>query len=319
MRLFFLSATRVGDAVLASGLLGHLLDRHPGARVTLAVGKPAAPLFRHLPGLERLIVVQKRRRGGHWLALWREIVATHWDLAVDLRASALTRLVRARRRLIAGRADEELHRVVELGRLAGVEPPPAPRLWLGAEDRAAAGLLLGQETGFLALAPTANWPGKQWPAERFATVAAALTAPGAPLAGRPVVVFGAAAERARAEPLLRAKLPGGLVDLVGRTELPVAGAALERAACFIGNDSGLMHMAAAAGVPTLGLFGPTSDRRYAPWGPRTRALRTPESLAELRARPDYRIDTDRSFMTGLTADAVIDAARALLKERERTA
>lgn len=312
MRLFFLTATRVGDAVLSSGLLGHLLDRHPGARVTLAVGRPAAPLFQHLPGLERLIVVHKRRRGGHWLQLWRDAATTRWDLAVDLRASALTRLLWARRRLIAGRADESLHRVVELGRLAGLETPPAPRLWLGDEDRKAAGQLLDGRQDFLAVGPTANWLGKQWPAERFAAVAAALTAPGAPLAGRPVVVFGAASERAMAQPLLDAALPGGVVDLVGRTELLSAGAALERAALFLGNDSGLMHMAAAAGVPTLGLFGPTSDLRYAPWGRQARALRTPESLAELRARPDYRIDTDRSYMTGLSVGRVIEAARDLL-------
>ncbi len=315
MRLFFLTATRVGDAVLSSGLLGHLLDRHPGARVTLAVGRPAAPLFQRLPGLERLIVVQKQRRGGHWLRLWRDIAATRWDLAVDLRASALTRLVWARRRLIAGRADEGLHRVVELARLAAVEPPPAPRLWLAEEDRHAAGRLLGGARDFLAVGPTANWLGKQWPAERFAAVAAALTAAGAPLAGRPVVVFGAASERAMAEPLLCAALPGGVVDLVGRTELLVASAALERAALFLGNDSGLMHMAAAAGVPTLGLFGPTSDLRYAPWGRYARALRTPESLAEIRVRPDYRIDTDRSYMTGLGVERVINAAEALLAER----
>ena len=318
MRLFFLTATRVGDAVLSSGLLAHLLERHPGARVTLAVGKPAAPLFRQLPGLERLIVVEKRPRGGHWLRLWREIAGTRWDLAVDLRASALTRLVRARRRLVAGRADEDLHRVVELGRLAGVEPPPAPRLWLGAEDRAAADALLGGARGLLAIGPTANWLGKQWPAERFAAVAEALTAPGGPLAGRAVAVFGAAGERDMALPLLRARLPGGVIDLVGRTDLPTAGAALERAALFLGNDSGLMHMAAAVGVPTLGLFGPTSDRRYAPWGPRARALRTPESLAELRARADYRTDTDKSFMTGLTTATVTAAAAALLAQTETT-
>jgi ADP-heptose:LPS heptosyltransferase len=167
------------------------------------------------------------------------------------------------------------------------------------------------------VAPTANWLGKQWPAERFAAVAEALTRPGAPLAGRPVVFFGAASERAMAEPLLRARLPGGLLDLVGRTDLLTAGAALAPAALFIGNDSGLMHMAAAAGVPTLGLFCPTADQRYAPWGARARALRTPESLAELRARPDYRIATDRSYMTGLTVEQVTEAALALLAETER--
>lgn len=313
MRLFFLTATRVGDAVLSSGLLAHLLERHPGVAVTLAVGRPAASLFEALPGLERLIVVDKGRYGSHWFRLWRQLVGHHWDVAVDLRASALTRLLPAGKRLIAGRADESLHRVVELGRLAGLEPPPAPRLWLSAEDRAAAGALLGGAARVLAVAPTANWLGKQWPAERFAAVAAALTGPGGPLAGLPVAVFGAASERAMAEPLLSAPLPGGVLDLVGRTPLRVAGAALERAALFVGNDSGLMHMAAAAGVPTLGLFGPSSDLRYAPWGPKAAVVRTPESLAELRALPDFQARVPRSFMTGLEVETVVAAAERLVE------
>ena len=56
------------------------------------------------------------------------------------------------------------------------------------------------------------------------------------------------------------------VDLVGALTLPEAAACLERCALFVGNDSGLMHLAAAVGAPTLGLFGPTPASEYGPSG-----------------------------------------------------
>ncbi len=314
MRLFFLTATRIGDAVLSTGLLAALLERYPNARVTIAVGRPAAALFRAVPRLEELIVIDKQPGGRHWLRLWRHTVRRYWSVAVDLRASALTRLLVARRRIIVPlRARDEEHRVDELARTVRLVSLPLPRLWLTAADRAAAAELLPPGQAFVVLAPTANWAGKQWPAERFALLAQRLTAPGAPLAGLPIVVLGAESERAMAAPLLTAGLAGGLVDLVGRTDLPVAGALLERAALFVGNDSGLMHLAAAAGAPTLGLFGPTPDARYAPRGTRTAVVRTPESLDELRRRADFKGTPQRSHMTGLTVEAVEAAARGLLQ------
>jgi ADP-heptose:LPS heptosyltransferase len=67
-----------------------------------------------------------------------------------------------------------------------------------------------------------------------------------------------------AAPLLAAL--SGAVDLVGAVSLPEAVAVLQRAALFIGNDSGLMHLSAAAGAPTIGLFGPTDAGTYGPTG-----------------------------------------------------
>ena len=64
---------------------------------------------------------------------------------------------------------------------------------------------------------------------------------------------------------LAAALPGA-INLVGQLTLPEVSACLTRASLFIGNDSGLMHMAAAAGAPTIGLFGPTPAGIYGPTG-----------------------------------------------------
>ena len=116
----------------------------------------------------------------------------------------------------------------------------------------------------VALGPTANWAPKVWSADRFVALFRALAA--GPLPGAvPLVIAGPGeAERAMAAPVLAA-LPEA-IDLVGRLSLPEIAACLARAALFVGNDSGLMHLAAAAGAPTLGLFGPTSADEYAPSG-----------------------------------------------------
>src|SRR6202047_187873 len=98
MHILFVTATRIGDAVLSTGLLSYLIDRHPTAALTIAAGPIAAPLFEAVPRLERLIVVNKRRFSLHWVGLYRAIVGQQWDLVVDLRGSTLAWLLRARER-----------------------------------------------------------------------------------------------------------------------------------------------------------------------------------------------------------------------------
>ncbi|MGI3776080.1 MAG: glycosyltransferase family 9 protein [Janthinobacterium lividum] len=295
MRILFLTATRIGDAVLSTGLLDHLIRTYPEARITVACGPAAAGLFDRMPQREATLVVEKRRHDTHWVALWARTATTWWDLVVDLRGSALSFLLPARRRRVMRGGRRPGHRLGHLGGVLGLDPPPMPVAWTGEADRAAAAALLPGE-GWIGLGPTANWAGKVWPADRFAAVARALLA-GCP--GRRVVVFAGPGdeERAMAAPLL-AVLPGA-VDLVGRLTLPGAAACLARCAVFVGNDSGLMHLAAAAGAPTLGLFGPTPASEYAPSGRCAAAVAAdgPAGGAAIGA---------------LTVEAVVRAAEALL-------
>ena len=74
-----------------------------------------------------------------------------------------------------------------------------------------------------------------------------------------------------------------------------------------------MHLAAAAGAPTLGLFGPSRDEVYAPWGGAAAAVRTPESYDALVGRPGYDRRTTGSLMGSLAVETVVDAAAALLR------
>ncbi len=265
MRILFVTSNRVGDAVLSTGLLDHLIRRHPQARITVACGPAAEGVFARMPNLERLLLLEKRPYGRHWWGLWAATVGTPWDFVIDIRASAISYVVLTRRRAVMRKRGG--HKVEQLAAMLGVAPPALPVAWTAPQDRARAAVLLAAGPPVIALAPTANWTGKVWPAERFVALYRALAA--GPLAGARAAVFAGpgAQERGLAAPVLAA-LPQA-VDLCGALTLPVAAACLARCALFVGNDSGLMHLAAAAGAPTLGLFGPTAAAEYSPAGRRT--------------------------------------------------
>src|SRR5438270_7210928 len=247
MHILFVTATRIGDAVLSTGLLSYLMERYPHARLTIAAGPDADPLFEAVPALERIVVLEKQRWSLHWLPFYAAVATRRWDVVVDLRGSALAWLLRAGERKVMGKGDASEHRVRQLGRLFGLDPPPSPRLWTAPHHERAAGALIPAEAPVLAIGPAANWRGKQWRAERFAELAQRLTAGEGPLAGARVAVLAASHERRQAEPLLAAIPRHRQVDLVGKVDLLTAVAVLRRCAMFIGNDTGLMHMAAAAG------------------------------------------------------------------------
>ena len=310
MDILFVTATRIGDAVLSTGLLGHLIERYPDARLTIAAGPAAAPLFQAVPRLEQLIIVEKRRFAAHWLALYGQVAARRWDLVVDLRGSALPWLLRARDRCAIGKGNPAEHRVSQLARLCDLHPPPGPRLWLTSAHHRQAELLVPPGPPVLAIGPAANWRGKQWRGERFATLAQRLTAPDGILPAGRIAVLAAAHERAQAEPVLTAGPSERLIDLVGRTDLLTAAAVLRRAALFIGNDTGLMHIAAASGVPTLGLFGPSPVAQYAPWGRYTAIAHTAIPAEEMwRTGFDHR--TTDTLMDSLSVEAAEAAGRQL--------
>ncbi len=297
LKILVISSTRIGDAVLSTGIIQHLAEQHPGAQFTIACGPVAEGVFTRFPSLHELIILRKRSFDRHWIALWRRVVGTKWDLVVDVRGSLISFLVRTKRRAVMRGGRRKGHRLTHLAGILGLNPPPLPVAWTAPADQARADTLLPAGPIYLGLGPTANWIGKVWPAERFVALFTALTAPDGPLPGAKAVIFGGPGEneRALAAPVLDS-IPGA-IDLVGVLSLPEAAACLQRCALFVANDSGLMHLAAAAGTPTLGLFGPTPASEYGPSG----------RCAEFVAASSELVPIE-----DVTLDAAIEGARGLL-------
>ena len=314
--ILFIASSRIGDAVLASGLIKRLRDDHPDARFTIVAGPVSAPLFADTPGLERLIVMEKGKRGGHWFKLWSQVRGRNWGLIVDRRGSSISRFLMARRRAThRTHRSEPVHKVIEAARVLRLaDDPPAPFLFTSPTTEAKADAVLAHGQGpILALGPAASWAGKTWPAERFAVTAVQLMAKGQPFEKGRVLILGGPGDQRSAEPLRRSLPRERWIDLVGEGDLLTAYACLKRARLFIGNDSGLMHLAAAAGTPTLGLFGPSDDRLYAPWGPHARLTRGPRTFAQFKAI-DPALDQPVCHMLDLKVEQVIEEARALFED-----
>jgi len=166
---------------------------------------------------------------------------------------------------------------------------PAPLAFTDAELEQAAKVAPRLGAGFLALHPGSGATAKNWPADRFAALARALARP-----GEGVLVVAGPADGPAVAPLR--SLPGAAVaeGLPAR----VLGALLSRAGLYVGNDSGVTHLAAAAGTPTLALFGPTDPAAWAPLGRRVRVV----------------CSSDRS-MSGLSLATAAAAARELRDDR----
>jgi len=310
MKILFITANRVGDAVLTTGLLVWLVEHYPDAHFTIACGPYGADIFRAVPRLEKLIVMKKKKYNAHWFDLWQQCINTEWDLIVDLRNSIVSRLLRAKRRAIHSHSSGA-HKVADNAAVLGLNPPPDPHIWITSEAEREAARLLPAGTTILALGPAANWPLKQWPIGYFIDLVTALTAPDAVLADAHVVIVADAHERTQIEPLLQAVPDARRIEIIGR-ELQIAAACLKHARLYVGNDSGLMHMAAALDVPTLGLFGPGFPEIYRPWGERCAYITTPESRAELLARAPAIVTPTSTLMGSLSIERVIDAAKTLL-------
>ncbi len=315
MNILFVTSTRIGDAVLSTGLLNYLVSAFPGARITVACGALPAPLFAATPGVVRVIELTKQPLAGHWLGLWASATTTLWDLVVDLRGSALAWLVPAKQRRVLRRAEAGIHRVEALGRLFDLPSPPAPKLWVNDELAASAERLIRPGGPVIGVGPTANWAGKIWPADRFVALIERLTSADGVAPGARVAVFGGAGERELALPVLKAIPADRRIDLIGNVDLPTAAACLARCALFVGNDSGLMHMAAAVSTPTLGLFGPSPTEHYAPWGPHCAVAETAIPYAELVGAPDFDHLRTGTLMTSLSVDRAVSAAEALWHSR----
>lgn len=298
-KILFISSGRIGDAIMATGLLGWLLDNRPSARFTIAAGPLSTPLFAAFPRLDRLITVTKRPYNRHWLTLWNDTRRTQWDMVVDLRGSLLGYLVPTRERRIFRHPDTALPKAEQLAALFGLNPAPPTRLWTNDAARAAAKALL-PEGPVILLAPCTNSAAKDWPIERFAELANRLKTGDTMFA-----ILGTERDKTYVRPLVEA-LPGKVLNLCGKTDMLTAMAVMERAKLFIGNDSGLLHMAAAMGTKCVGIYGPSNDKTYAPRGKHVRIVTSHDF------KPGEEEKRDVSYILKITVDEVERAARELL-------
>ncbi len=285
----------LGDLIHTLPAVAALRRVYPDARIDWLVEAPHRDLLDLVPILSSVIVMQGRSLGG-WFQTSRALKARGYDVALDfqglIKSAALARLSGAksvvgfdRRALreplarlfytnspIVGEGrhviDKNLALVSALLETReALQTSPAKRAAIDFPMReinsAALELVRQQGVGAFALVnPGAAWPNKRWPADRFGAIAKTLR----DTHGLTPLVLWGPDERALAQSVVDAS--GGAAVIAPETQLPDL-VALSRAASFmISGDTGPLHIACAAGVPTVSLFGPTDAKRNGPWDAR---------------------------------------------------
>ncbi len=274
--ILFITLTNIGDVVLSTTLLNALLKDYPDAQVDVVCGAKSAVLFKDFPNLRSLHAVKKMKHHMHHLKVIQKFWGNKYDVVVDLR-TALTGYIMRGKTKIMFKKDDRLHRAEQIGRLWPSKHEVSQVLWLNpALEATAKERYQSLQKPIIAWAPTANWDKKQWPQERFMALFDALEKT-KEFKGATYMLLGAPHETPQVEKLLKHIPEERLVNLYQDAKgLDDVQAQLAQADYFIGNDSGLAHIAAALNVPTLTLFGPTPDCLYRPYGHKSHVVIAPD-------------------------------------------
>jgi heptosyltransferase-2 len=282
MKYLVIRFSSLGDCILLCPLLEHL--KATGADEVVVLTKRAyADVFASATGVDRVVALDASSGMG---ALWS---IGNWFrgadyTVIDAHASWRSRIVGWRVGRVDARIDKHtidrlgliwfkrdvtlptmLQRYARLCQPLGLDVPALLPGGIRIPDPAAltAQRAMGDDA-FLAIAPGSRWPAKRW--SGFARLAQLLAADAR------ILLVGDAADRAHTAPIATA-LGDRCVDLTGTASLMETAAHIARCRAFIGNDSGLMHLAEAVGVPVVALFGPTVDAfGYFPSLPSSRVI-----------------------------------------------
>ncbi|MEO0650791.1 MAG: glycosyltransferase family 9 protein, partial [Planctomycetota bacterium] len=294
-RILIVRLSHLGDVVHALPLFHALREQFPTAALGWAVQPEFADLLRGLPGLERRFEFDRRGGLGAWRRLRRELRRWNPDLAVDVQGNAKSGAVLwasgAPRRVGLARREwrewigslganahappsEATHAVDRARHLAAwlTEANRAPCFQVGLSDdeyrageRCLEAALGSAERPVLVQLGRLDDPRAAGLEQALAQVDALVDS------GRAVLVLAGPAEAGVARDFARSRPPRAgvlghrLEPLGARATVALMAAAAKRNGCFVGGDSGPLHLAIAAGLPVVALAGPQDPARTGPW------------------------------------------------------
>ena len=336
MKILVRAPNWVGDAVMAIPALEAIRRARADEEIVVLARPAVAELFSGQPFADRILLYDFRGRHAGWLGreklvadlrkenfdvavllqnafeaawlAWRAGIPERIGYARDARGPLLTKAIRVPQE--GEIPKHEAHYYLELLRRAGwcesSEVIPPISLVVTDAARAAAESALRnagarENSRRIAIAPGASYgAAKCWPPERFAQLADRLISE----SGADVIFFGTPVEKEIAA-RIRSNMKSRAIVLVGETSMRDLAALFSSCSLFIGNDSGAMHVAAAAGLPVIGIFGPTDPDGTAPAAEHFTLLREGVSCSPCFLR---RCPVDHRCMERISVDSVFAAA-----------
>ena len=306
MKILFICSNLIGDTILSSGVINYFVDQNKDAKLTFVVGQTAAPLLKNYKNIENIIVFQKRKFNLHWFEIFQKTFKTKWDIVVDFRSSAISYLLRNNKKYIF-KKHQNIHHIEQLNSSFGFN---CSNLFIPISDdeKNKANNDLDKSFIHIVIFPGGNWSPKVWSSDNFNVIMKLLLNK---YSNIKFILVGSLEEKNKFyNKLIKGIKEELIIDLFGYN-LTLTSAYMQKSNIFIGNDSGLMHLAVANKLRVISLFGPTNDKIYGPYGSDDIVIRTEESLDHFHS---LKIDENKSYMNSIKPETVVQECEQFIDD-----
>ena len=306
MKILFICSNLIGDTILSSGVINYFVDQNKDAKLTFVVGQTAAPLLKNYKNIENIIVFQKRKFNLHWFEIFQKTFKTKWDIVIDFRSSAISYLLRNNKKYIF-KKHQNIHHIEQLNSSFGFN---CSNLFIPISDdeKNKANNDLDKSFIHIVIFPGGNWSPKVWSSDNFNVIMKLLLNK---YSNIKFILVGSLEEKNKFyNKLIKGIKEELIIDLFGYN-LTLTSAYMQKSNIFIGNDSGLMHLAVANKLRVISLFGPTNDKIYGPYGSDDIVIRTEESFDHFHS---LKIDENKSYMNSIKPETVLQTCEKIIDD-----
>ena len=298
MKILVISSNLIGDSVLSTGVVEHFAKIYPKAKFTFVIGPSAGQIYKNFPSKEKIILIQKKKFNRHWLEIFFATFSLKWEVVIDLRSSLISYLLFKKKNYIFKKNKSLNH----LDQLKEVFNLSSSKLYIHTtiEEEFVVKNNLNTNLKHIIIFPGGNWNPKIWPIDNYNKLINILIKK---FSNLNFILVGSNKEKDIYFKAIKKDLPDNIfLDLMGKS-LTLTSAYMKKSNLFIGNDSGLMHLAVASNLKTISLFGPTNDKIYGHSNENSYIIRTKKSFEEFNS---MKIDPLQSYMTTINPEQILE-------------
>ncbi len=290
-KILVVSLSNIGDVILTFPVIDILMRDFPDTQIDVVVGPKAENLIKGHPGLRKVSLYRREQSPVDTLKWLQEMKTQHYDLAVDLRNSAIPFLVFAKHKTPLMIARPKGHmRQQHLSRLKLVydyssESRPKEAFFISENDKNVVGKLLNAIGSFVVIAPGSRAENKRWREDGFAKLADYLGDQ-----YNVKIVFVGDENDIEVVARIKSLMKNHSLDLTNQLTLAQLGGVLTLSRLAVVNDSAPMHLASYLDVPVAAFFGPTDPKKYGPWGKENIVIQKNGDCAACHGKKNYLHD-----------------------------
>ncbi len=296
MKILVISSNLIGDTILSTGVIRFFNNQNPKAKFTFVIGPSAKPIFKNFKSVEKIITVSKRKLNMHWLEIIYNCLGVKWDIIIDFRSSLISYFLSHNKKFIFKKKNNINH----VQQLSDYFKFDCSELFIetnNEEEQMVTKNILDNFNYFV-IFPGGNWKPKIWSAENFNSLLKKILSQNKNIK---FILVGSKAEEGFYYNRITKNIDSKYILNLFGSSLTQTAAYMKKSKIFIGNDSGLAHMASASNLKSIILFGPTNDKIYGPFHKDSYVVRTNESYDYFKS---INIDKTKSYMGTISSEKI---------------